>query len=80
MVTSDAYARILAFSIKKVIHRMRVETHFGVVTYRRKARNWIPAFAGMTSKNYSPSVNRDAFPPAAVVLIVNVRSVTKRSR
>jgi hypothetical protein len=29
---------------------------------------------------YSPSVNNEAFPPAAVVLIVNVRSVTKRDR
>ena len=29
---------------------------------------------------YSPNVNNDAFPPAAVVLIVNVRSVTKRSK
>ena len=29
---------------------------------------------------YSPRVSNDAFPPAAVVLIVNVRSVTKRNR
>lgn len=29
---------------------------------------------------YSPNVNNVAFPPAAVVLIVRVRSVAKRSR
>ena len=29
---------------------------------------------------YSPSVSSDALPPAAVVLIVSVRSVTKRAR
>ena len=31
-------------------------------------------------KNYSPNVNNDAFPPAAVVFTVSVRSVTNRSR
>ena len=31
-------------------------------------------------RGYSPSVSSEALPPAAVVLTVNVRSVTKRSR
>ena len=32
------------------------------------------------TKSYSPNVSKLAFPPAAVVLIVNTRSVTKRCR
>ncbi len=41
-----------------------------------------PAAQSMTlaMKSYSPSVSKLAFPPAAVVLIVSVRSVTKRNR
>jgi len=35
---------------------------------------------GTRIENHSPSVNNDALPPAAVVLIVSVRSVVKRSR